>query len=71
MTDSPFEKHEILFAILTKCGEFGEAISAKLVAISIMKSGLKNVFPHIQMIKIFYPDSDYSLVNSAFNEISG
>ena len=55
-----------MVAIGTKCNEFGETIASKLVAHSILKSGHKNVYPHIEMIKRFYPASDYDVFNTAF-----
>ena len=71
MTESVYEKHEIMQEIGRKCNEFGETIASKLVAVSILKSGHKNVFPHIEMIKRFYPVTNYEVFNTAFQEISG
>ena len=71
MTESPYEKHEIMLAVSKQCKEFGENVSSKLVAVSILKSGHKNVYPHIEMIKRFYPNSDYELFKTAFMELSG
>ena len=71
MTESPYEKHEIMMHISGQCKEFGDAVAAKSVAVSILNSKHKNVFIHIELIRQFYPNSDFELFDTAFKEITG